>query len=93
VDDPRKAVAEADQLIDEAMAARGYPISDFEAQAEDLSVDYPQVVAHYRAAHEIDLRQNREHADTEALRKAMRHYHALFEQVIGAEAVHYQEAR
>jgi hypothetical protein len=38
------------------MKACGYPISDFEAQAADLSVDYPVVVEHYRAAHEIDLR-------------------------------------
>ena len=93
VDDPGTAVAEADKLIDEAMQARGYPISDFEEQAEDLSVDYPSVVQHYRAAHAIDIRQNGNRADTEELRKAMRHYHALFDQVIGAETVHHQEVR
>jgi hypothetical protein len=80
-------VAEADQLIDKAMKARGYPISDFEGQAEDLSVDYPLVVEHYHAAHEIDLRQNGERADTEELRKAMQHYHVLFEEMIGTDAM------
>jgi hypothetical protein len=82
-------MAEADQLIDDAMKARGYPISDFEAQAADLSVDYPAVVEDYRAAHEIDLRQNKERAETEELRRAMQHYHMLFEQVIGADILHH----
>jgi hypothetical protein len=91
VDNPRKAVAEADQLIDEAMKSRGYPVTDFEAQASDLSVDYPMVVEHYRAAHEID--QNGERADTEELRKAMQHYHVLFGQIIGDNIpLHAQEA-
>jgi hypothetical protein len=94
VDNPRKAVAEADQLIEDAMKARGYPISDFKAQAADLSVDYPVVVEHYRAAHEIDLRQNGERADTEELRRAMQHYHVLFEEVIGTYVMqHNQEVR
>jgi hypothetical protein len=68
VDNPRKAVAEADQLIDEAMKARGYPVSDFETQAADLSVDDPTVVEHYRA-HGIDFRENGNRADTEKLRR------------------------
>jgi len=94
VDNPRIAVAEADRLIDEAMKARGYPISDFEAQAADLSVDYPVVVEHYRAAHEIDLRQNGGRANTEDLRRAMQQYRALFEEVIGTDVTeHHQEAR
>ena len=76
------------------MKARGYPISDFEAQVAGLSVDYPVVVEHYRAAHEIDLRQNVERADTEELRRAMQHYHVLFEEVIGTYVMqHYQEVR
>jgi hypothetical protein len=82
VDNPRKAVAEADRLIGDAMKSRGYPVTDFEAQANDLSVDYPMVVEHYRAAHEIG--ENGGRADTEELRKAMQHYHVLFEEVIGA---------
>lgn len=91
VDDPSKAVAEADQLIDQAMQARGYPVDDFERQAADLSVDYPEVVEHYRAAHAIDIRDDHGLANTEDLRSAMRHYHALFEQVIGVKTVHHQE--
>jgi hypothetical protein len=91
VDDPRMALSRADQLINEAMKARGYPISDFEAQAADLSVDYPAVVEHYRAAHAIDLRRSNGQVDTEELRKAMRHYHALFEKVIESGTSNHQE--
>src|SRR5947209_9915637 len=32
VDDPQRATAEADQLIGEVMAARGYPVADFEGR-------------------------------------------------------------
>ena len=88
VDNPRQAVSEADRLIDAAMNARGYPVSDFEAQAADLSVDYPVVVEHYRAAHAIDIGRS---VNTEELRNAMRHYHELFDQIIGINSVHQHE--
>ena len=93
VDDPGRAVAQASQLIDDAMKDRGYPISDFEAQSADLSVDYPAVVEHYRSAHDITLRHAGGRVDTEELRYAMQHYHALFESVIGnGTPRHYEEA-
>src|SRR5262245_50691546 len=43
VDNPKAAVAGADELLGEIMTARGYPMSDFEQRAADLSVDYPVV--------------------------------------------------
>src|SRR5579864_4858435 len=52
VDAPREAVAEADHLVDAVMRARGYPISDFDQRSADISVDHPQVVVHYRSAHD-----------------------------------------
>jgi hypothetical protein len=33
--------------------ARGYPMADFEHRAEDISVDHPDVVQNFRAAHAI----------------------------------------
>jgi hypothetical protein len=60
------------------MAKRGYPMADFERSAADLSVDHPQVVSNYRAAHDIAERDARGDADTEALRRAVVHYRALF---------------
>jgi hypothetical protein len=44
VDDPSGAVEEANQLISEVMKKRGYPVTDFEQGAADLSVDHPAVV-------------------------------------------------
>lgn len=82
VDDPPAAVAEADRLIHEALLARGYPMTEFEQQAADLSVQYPHVVENYRKAHEIALEERRGGAGTEELRKAMQYYRALFEDVL-----------
>jgi len=86
VDDPKGAVAEADRLIGEAMRARGYPLGDFEQRAADISVDHPMVVENYRLAHEIALKDRRNEAGTEELRKAMMHYRALFEDLLETQA-------
>lgn len=82
VDDPRQAVHRADALLGDVMAARGYPVSDFEQRAADLSVDHPLVVQHYRAGHTIALRHERGDAGTEELRQAMIHYRTLFDELV-----------
>src|SRR3954451_21188707 len=38
VDDPARAVGNADALIQEVMRARGYPVDDFDTRSADLSV-------------------------------------------------------
>ena len=81
VDSPGGAVTEADQLLGDVMSTRGYPVSDFEQRAADISVDYPLVLANYRSAHEIALRQTRGQASTEELRQAMIHYRTLFDEL------------
>jgi hypothetical protein len=81
VDSPGGAVTEADQLLGDVMSTRGYPVSDFEQRAADISVDYPMVLANYRSAHEIALRQTRGQASTEELRQAMIHYRTLFDEL------------
>jgi len=86
VDDPPRAVAFADALLGEVMKARGYPVSDFEQRAGDISVDHPKIVEHYRTAHDIAVRHERGQASTEDLRQAMIHYRALFDDLVGAEA-------
>src|SRR5580692_12280564 len=44
VDGPGSAVSDADQLLTDVMATRGYPVSDFEQRAADISVDHPLVL-------------------------------------------------
>ena len=83
VDGPGGAVTEADQLLGDVMSTRGYPVSDFEQRAADISVDHPLVLENYRTAHEIAVRQTKGQANTEDLRQAMIHYRTLFEELVG----------
>jgi hypothetical protein len=82
VDSPKGAVAEADDLVASLMKTRGYPVSDFDQRAADISVDHPRVVENYRSAHEIALRVGKNGASTEDLRTAMIHYRSLFEELV-----------
>lgn len=87
VDDPKGALTEGDRLLGEIMAARGYPVSDFEQQSADLSVNHAYVVEHYRAGHDIAVRHAQGHASTEDLRQAMIHYRNLFDDLAGEPEV------
>lgn len=82
VDDPKGAVIEADDTVVSVMRAEGYPMSDFAQRAADLSVDHPNVVQNYRAAHEIAVRHREGRATTEDLRQAMIYYRSLFEDLV-----------
>lgn len=82
VDEPSEAVGFADRLVTEVMRERGYPINDFEQRAADVSVDHPDTVEHYRAAHTLYLAQEKADIGTEAQRQAFVHYRALFEQLL-----------
>jgi hypothetical protein len=87
VDEPNRAVADADELVHKAMKARGYPVGgDFDERLADISVDHPHVVEHYRAAHAIAVRDAGGQTNTEDLRRAMKHYRELFEELLGREA-------
>jgi hypothetical protein len=87
VDSPKGAVAEADDLVSSVMKARGYPVSDFDQRAADISVDHPRVMENYRSAHSIALRVGKDQASTEELRTAMIHYRSLFEELVQVPAV------
>ncbi|HET7929677.1 MAG TPA: hypothetical protein VFM40_09015 [Actinomycetota bacterium] len=91
VDDPATALAQADSLIIAVMGERGYPMDDFDRRAEDISVDHPDVVQHYRAAHDISVRLDQEpnasadstnSVSTEDLRQGLVHYRALFQELL-----------
>jgi hypothetical protein len=87
VDNPRGVVAQADQLVRELMAKRGYPMGDFERRAADISVDYPALVSNYRSAQLIASRDASGEADTEELRQAVVHYRTLFDELLGVNTV------
>jgi hypothetical protein len=86
VDQPKQALAQADDLLTDVMRARGYPMENFEQRSADLSVDHPSVVQHYRAGRDIAVRHRAGDADTEDLRQAMIHFRALFDELISESA-------
>lgn len=85
VDDPERSIAMADALVAEVMKARGYPVDDFDQRAADISVEHPELVQNYRAAHEIAERRSEGKADTEDLRAAFIGYRSLFEELLHAD--------
>jgi hypothetical protein len=86
VDDPATSLRDADQLVGDTMTARGYPMAAWDQRAADVSVDHPQVVDNYRAAHDISAMPAGK-ATTEQLRQAMVHYRTLFEDLLAPEPV------
>ena len=92
VDHPSSAVGEADLLVTEVMRERGYPVDDFDRQAADISVDHPTIVENYRAAHDINVAQQRGDVGTELQRQAFVHYRALFTKLLESENDKSQEA-
>lgn len=82
VDEPRIAVRDADALVCRLMETRGYPMSDFDRRAEDISVDHPHVVQNYRAAHKVATADAAGVASTEDLRRALVCYRALFDELL-----------
>lgn len=82
VDNPSRAVGDADRLVAEVMRERGYPMDEFDQRAADISVDHPKLVGNYRAAHDIYLSQEKGEISTEEQRQAFVHYRALFEELL-----------
>jgi len=85
VDEPAQAAADADALVTRVMEARGYPMQDFDTQADLVSVDHPETVQDYRFAHDVRQRSENQQASTEDLREALLRYRALFSELLRAE--------
>jgi hypothetical protein len=87
VDTPEAAVTQAYNLVTTVMTERGYPNADDDQATADLSVDHARTVGHFRAARQIteQVTQNGAYGDgdTEALRQALIHYRALFDDLLG----------
>jgi hypothetical protein len=84
VDAPREAVTEADRLLSELAAVRGFPDGgQYEEQLAALSVHHADHVHGYRHVHRVARvgagGQDGDRADTEEMREAMVEARALFE--------------
>ncbi len=82
VDTPGAAVADADQLVLRMMRESGYPVDEFDQRVNDISVEHPEVAAHYRDAHRVAVAQARGETDTEELRQAVTSYRALVDALV-----------
>ncbi|MCL2586475.1 MAG: hypothetical protein FWE35_28940 [Streptosporangiales bacterium] len=84
-DEPSGAVMAADRLVYRVMEARGYPMADFDAQADLVSVDHPDVVENYRFAHAVQEQAQAQRASTEDLREALLRHRSLFDELLRAD--------
>jgi hypothetical protein len=82
VDQPEEATTAGYDLVNRVMEERGYPMRDFDARADLVSVDHPDVVENYRVAHGIHERARQHQASTEDLREALLRYRSLFEDLL-----------
>jgi hypothetical protein len=85
VENPGGAVSRADILVVDVMRMRGYPVTNFEQRAADLSVHHAPFVQNYRAARDIAERRRLGSVTTEELRRAIVYYRGLFEDLLGTE--------
>jgi FtsZ-interacting cell division protein ZipA len=86
VDQPAVSLGQAGELVLQVMRERGYPMDDFDKRAADISVDYPELVEHYRAGQAVSKSAASSEASTEDMRQGLVHYRALFEELLGADS-------
>jgi hypothetical protein len=85
VDEPLTALREAEALIRRVMEVKGYPVQDFDREAADISVDYPDLVPQYQGLHAIAIRKDANDISTEEMRQAIVDCRSLFEKLVGTE--------
>ena len=84
IDDPERVATDPDRLIRDVMQSRGWPKASIAQPLDvnDLSVDCPYGVSHYRAAKTIVGMYERGEASYDDLRQAVVHYRALFDDLL-----------
>ena len=83
VDQPVLALSEADHLVTQVMAERGYPTDGVRTQEDMLSVEHSEVLDNFRAGHAIEQANRSDSSDTEQVRQGMLHFRAVFEELVG----------
>jgi hypothetical protein len=84
VDAPVLALSEADALLTQLLAERGFPTDDVRTQEDMLSVEHADVLEGFRAGHAIEQQNTTGSADTEQVRQGMLHFREVFESLVGA---------
>jgi hypothetical protein len=82
VDSPVLALSEADALLTQLLAERGFPTDDLRTQVDMLSVEHRHVLDSFRAGHAIEQQNTTGNADTEQVRQGMLHFREVFEAMV-----------
>ncbi len=86
VDNPVLALSEADALLTQLLAERGFPTGDSRESERMLSVEHGRVLEGFRAGHAIEQANTSNRADTEQVRQGMLHFRQVFEELVSEES-------
>ncbi len=82
VENPSTGLRDADLLVQQVMRDRGYPSERFEEREKLVSVDYPDLVEHFRSAHEVAVADEQEEQELEERRQALVDHRYLFDALL-----------
>jgi hypothetical protein len=82
VDTPDDSLVRADHLLTRVMRESGYPVEDFDRQADLISVDHAPLVENYRKARVVRDAGLQGPIETEQQRQALLAYRALFSELL-----------
>ncbi|NMO93588.1 hypothetical protein [Actinomycetospora sp. TBRC 11914] len=82
VENPSTGLRDADLLVQQVMRDRGYPSERFEEREKLVSVDHPDLVEHFRSAHEVAVADERDEQRLEDRRQAMVDHRYLFDALL-----------
>ena len=85
VDQPVLALSEADTVVTQLLAERGFPTDDPRASADMLSVEHAHVLDSFRAGHDIEQANSSQRSNTEQVRQGMLHFRSVFEALLEEE--------
>ncbi|GLZ52575.1 hypothetical protein Acsp07_21920 [Actinomycetospora sp. NBRC 106378] len=83
VENPPTGLRDADLLVQQVMRDRGYPSERFEEREKLVSVDYPDLVEHFRSAHAVAVADEQADQSLEDRRQAMVDHRYLFDALLG----------
>lgn len=90
VDSPVLALSEADALLTQLLAERGFPLSDIGPDEDQdqptLSPEHAPMLQNYRAGQAIEKANSSARADTEQVRQGLQHFRLVFQALAGPTA-------
>ena len=82
VQNPSSGLRDVDLLVQQVMRDRGYPSERFEDREKLVSVDYPDLVEHFRSAHRVAVADEQADQELEDKRQAMVDHRYLFDALL-----------